>query len=135
MKKHAYGIMAVLAVMLMAFIGTASATTYNAPKGSEIVASVSGDRATVSCNMPDVAYLEQYRVTNADGRGWNIRHSMTSGSATFDPYTGDRFQLVNKKGEFLSLSPELAVSNYSPLVLKGVDVECSNPKGCALQLR
>jgi len=127
--------MAVVVATLALIASQASATTFDAPKGSVVTASVSGDRATVTVNIPEVAYLEQYRITNADGKGWKPRYPVVNGSVTFDPYAGDRFQLVDRNGRYLFLSPELAVSNYGPLAFKGVVVECSNPGGCALQLK
>jgi hypothetical protein len=122
-------------VAMAAFvINPASAATFFAPKGSEVTASVVNGIATVSWTGLQVAEVHQYRVDNSDGKGWILAYKPAGNSVTFNPYEGDRFQLVNAQGKFLFISPELAVSNYSPITFKGVVAECSHPKGCALQI-
>ena len=134
MRKHTFGILAVLAVMLMVFIGTATAATFNAPRGSMVTAYVTGDTAVVSWTGMEVAEVQQYRYDNSDGKGFILAYKPSGNSVSFPVYTGDRFQLVDKSGRFLFLSPELAVANYPSISFKGVDIECSHPKGCALQV-
>lgn len=136
MKKYTFGILAVLAVALMAlFIGTASAAIFNAPKGSTVTAYVTGDTAVVSWTGMEIAEVQQYRYDNSDGKGFILAYKPSGNSVSFPVYTGDRFQLVDRNGKFLSLSPELAVANYPSIRFKGVAVECSNPRGCVLQLK
>ena len=126
-----------LVVVLSFFaITQTQAATFEAPKGSEITASVSGETATVNTTMSDAKWVEQYRTTNKDGKGWSLRHSIANRQASFNVYDGDRFQIVNGNGEFLFISPEACNARYKRFNLKGVVCDCkTNPKGgCSLQV-
>ena len=133
MKKHTFGILAFLAVVLMVFIGTAKATIFHAPEGSTVTGYVSGKIGTIQWTGLDIAEVHQYRYDVSDGKEFILAHKPSGNSVSVKVYTGDRFQLVDRSGKFLFLSPELAVANYPNITFKGVAIECSNPKGCALQ--
>lgn len=125
----------ILFVAMIASITIAEAATFDG-KAGEIAATVADNTATITVTgVGDIAYIEQYRTTNADGKGWILRHPVQGGKATLDPYEGDRIQLVNTDGKWLFISPEWCVTNYRAVQLKGVNCECSSPNGCALQLK
>lgn len=120
--------------MLMAFVSVATAAIFNAPKGSTVTAYVTGDTAVVSWTGMEIVEVQQYRYDNSDGKGFILAYKPSGNSVSFPVYTGDRFQLVDRSGKFLFLSPELAVANYPSISFRGVVIECSHPKGCALQV-
>jgi|GEM_PF-1237662 len=133
MKNYTFGFLAVLAVMLMGVIGTASAATFNAPKGSTVTGYVSGEIGTIQWTGMEIVEVHQYRYDVSDGKDFILAYKPSGNSVSVKVYTGDRFQLVDRNGKFLFLSPELAVANYPNITFRGVAIECSNPKGCALQ--
>lgn len=128
--------LAALATLLL--VSAAVAATFNPPPGAVVRAVVTqtggGYTAVISWeNIPDVAKVQQYFAGQHDGK-WMADHPAVAGSVTLDPMKGDRFQLINGKDEFLLLTREMLVSNYSALKLVGVTMECGDPRGCALQL-
>ena len=133
MKK--FYLVVLMAMVAIAFSSIAEAATFFAPKGSEIIGLVNGDTVTLTIKGMNIKYVEQYRHSNADGKGFIIRHPAVNGSVTFDVYTGDRFQVINNEGKFLFISPELGAARYSPIKFSGIVIDCMNPKGCCLQVK
>ena len=106
-------LVAVLAAM------PASAETF-LPHGATIVATVTGNTATISVTGIEGATLERYyweRIDHAPGMAIDLSQ-------------GRRFQVVSG-GKYLLITPEMMASG-GPYKLVGVGIDCSNPKGCCL---
>jgi len=111
------------------------AATFNAEPG-EMRATVDKRTGTVSLTwtgIGNIVFIEQYLTREVDGK-WILRHKADGNSATFNGFIGDRFNVIDKSGRYLMLTPEMAVSKLRPVKFHGLSLECSNSNGCALQV-
>jgi len=109
-------LMLVLALSIPATL--ALAETYDAPQGSVITATVSGNIATITVTGYQASGLERYYRRGIDkAAGFQI-----------DLSKGRRFQVM-KSDLYLFITPEDAAGG-APFKLVGIGVDCSNPKGC-----
>lgn len=111
------------------------AETFNAKPGSEMraVYDSSTHKVTLTWSGIDIAFVEQYQTQEFEGK-WIGRHKATGKSATFNAFIGDRFNVINKSGQYLMLTPEMAVAKIKRVKLSGISIKCSNSKGCVLQV-
>jgi hypothetical protein len=109
--------------------------TFDADPG-EMMAALDASAGVVNLawtGVGKIAEVEQYMIREVDSKRI-LRHKAINNSVKFNAYDGDRFNVVDDKGRYLQLSPEMQVSNHNILKLAGIRIDCRTHKDCSLQV-
>lgn len=132
----------VIVALLLVPVTASAATFYAEGEISRTVDKQTG-QATVTVaggNLDgQVQYLEQcrYKAATDDELPVPIRHEFQGNSVTFDSFSGDQFNILNKAGRYIYASPESKVATYTKLRLRGIKINCTDADirgGCYFQL-
>ena len=124
-----------IALIFFLFSVPVFSATFNAEPG-EMRATVDNRTGVVTLTwsgIGEIVILEQYLTREVNGK-WILRHKVYNKSVDFNGFIGDRFNVIDKNGRYLMLTPEMAASKLRPVRFHGLSIECSNKKGCALQV-
>jgi hypothetical protein len=113
----------------------AFADTFNAETGEmkAVLDSRTGSVTLTWSGIGKIVVVEQYLTQKVDGK-WILRHKANNNSVTFNGFVGDRFNVLDEKGRYLLLTPEMIASKLRPVKFHGIILECSHKGGCALQI-
>ena len=121
--------------LVLLFACPVFSATFNAEPG-EMIAVLDSRSGVVTLSwsgIGDIQIVEQYLTREVKGK-WILQHKAVNNKASFNGFLGDRFNVIDKNGRYLMLTPEMAASKLKPVKFHGLSLECSNKNGCALQV-